>query len=205
MRIVGTATLSAPRAAVWQALNDPAVLVRTIPGCERLDAVGPDAYRMTISAGVASIKGVYEGDVTLTDQRAPETFVLHASGAGTPGTVTARVVVSLAEADAETTALTYDADAIVGGMIGGVGQRMLSGVAKKTAGDFFGAVDDVLNGRSVAAAGAGARAVDTPATTTWVAPQRSGERPEFAVGVAVGALAALAGAVIGGLLARRRR
>ena len=46
-----------PARAVWAALNDPAVLVRTIPGCQQLEEVGPDAYRMTLTAGVASIKG----------------------------------------------------------------------------------------------------------------------------------------------------
>ena len=69
MKVSGSATLNASRNEVWEALNDPAVLVRTIPGCQRLEEVGPDAYRMTITAGVASIKGVYTGDVSLSQQQ----------------------------------------------------------------------------------------------------------------------------------------
>ncbi len=89
MKINGTATLQAPRDRVWAALNDPAVLVRTIPGCEKLEALGDDRYTMTVTAGVASIKGTYLGDVALTDPEPPTAFTLKASGAGAPGTVNA--------------------------------------------------------------------------------------------------------------------
>src|SRR3712207_6498404 len=102
------------------------------------------------SAGVASIKGVYQGDVELTDQQPPGSFVLKASGAGAPGTVSADVKVTLTGDGAGRTRRDYDADAVVGGVIGGVGQRVLSGVAKKTAGEFFQAVDGVLTGAATA-------------------------------------------------------
>lgn len=211
MKVSGTATLNAPREHVWNALNDPAVLVRTIPGCQRLEAVGDDAYRMTISAGVASIKGVYEGEVSLADQKPHDTFVLKAAGAGGPGTVSASVLVTLSEASASSTLLTYDADAIVGGMIGGVGQRMLSGVAKKTAGEFFAAVDDVLTGRAPAAAStaSGAAAQVAPSTVAepgvYTAPPAAGApSQDFIRGIAVGAGLVLAGVIVGGLFGRRR-
>jgi len=56
MKISGEASLAAGVADVYAALNDPAVLVRTIPGCQRLQQVGTDSYKATIMAGVASIK-----------------------------------------------------------------------------------------------------------------------------------------------------
>ena len=180
MRIAGTATLHAPVDTVYQALRDPAVLVRTIPGCERLEEVGEDAYAMTVTAGVASVRGTYAGDVRLTDHRAPHGFVLRASGSGTPGTVSADVTVDLASGDDGTTELTYNADATVGGMLGGVGQRLLTTVAKRTAGEFFDAVDQVLAGggeeeaaltpEAEAAAGAGTGAMGAgPLSGTGVA------------------------------------
>jgi uncharacterized protein len=223
MRIAGNATLHAPVEAVYAALKDPRVLVRTIPGCERLEQVGEDAYQMTVTAGVASVRGTYAGDVRLTDQRAPHGFVLRASGSGAPGTVSADVAVDLAPGDDGTTVLSYDADAVVGGMIGGVGQRLLSGVAKRTAGDFFAAVDHVLTGGEVEEAvpeGAGAPltgigAADAPARAAtggagprvYSAPARRATTGppggEFAAGVVLGAAAALLGALVGGYLARR--
>ncbi|SHM99543.1 SRPBCC family protein [Cryptosporangium aurantiacum] len=151
MKVNGKATLNAPVQRVYDALNDPAVLVRTIPGCQQLEQVGDDAYRMTVTAGVASIKGSYVGDVRLTDQQAPTSFVLRAKGAGAPGTVSADVLVTLEDGANGTTLLSYAADAVVGGAVGGVGQRVLSGVAKKTAGEFFAAVDSLLNAPAEAA------------------------------------------------------
>ncbi|MEU4544491.1 SRPBCC family protein [Nonomuraea dietziae] len=143
MKVAGSAVLGIDRDRVWDALQDPAVLVRTIPGCERLEETGPGTYRMTVSAGVASIKGVYQGEVALSEPLPPERFVLRARGQGAPGTVEATVEVRLAAVDGGTR-IDYDAEAVVGGMIGGVGQRMLGSVAKRTAGDFFSAVESHL-------------------------------------------------------------
>ena len=207
MKVSGTATLSAPPDRVWEALNDPAVLVRTIPGCQRLEAVGEDSYRMTVAAGVASIKGLYQGEVSISEQEPPDRFVLTAAGSGAPGTVSARVLVSLAGGSDETT-LTYDADAIVGGMIGGVGQRMLTGVAKKTAGEFFSAVDDVLNGRSAAPAAGAAAFADGSPQTVFEAPGAGAPATvggDFVRGAVVGVVATVLGALIGGWIAGRRR
>jgi uncharacterized protein len=220
MRVSGSATLHAPVERVYAALNDPAVLVRTIPGCERLERVGEDAYKMTVTAGVASVRGMYAGEVRLADQLAPHAFTLKASGAGAPGTVDADVRVRLDPGEDGSTELRYDADAVVGGMIGGVGQRMLVGVAKRTAGEFFAAVDEVLTGAAptaeeaapAAAAEAGAPAAPgaappARAPQVFTAPPR---RPaaglpggELAVGVVLGATAALLGVLVGGWVARR--
>ena len=215
MMVSGSATLNASPDAVWRALNDPAVLVRTIPGCQRLEAVGEDAYTMTVTAGVASIKGVYTGQVRLSDHQPPDSFVLTASGSGAPGTVSADVRVKLTDAGGGTTSLSYDADAIVGGMIGGVGQRMLTGVAKKTAGEFFAAVDDVLNGRAAAPAAASTTGTAAASGKEGAAQQTVFEAPGataalqspggFVPGALVGAAAALIGVVVGGWLSGRRR
>jgi carbon monoxide dehydrogenase subunit G len=218
MRVSGSATLHAPVDQVYAALNDPAVLVRTIPGCERLERAGEDAYKLTVTAGVASVRGTYAGDVRIADQQPPQAFTLKASGAGAPGTVAADVQVRLEPGDDGTTVLSYDADAVVGGMIGGVGQRMLAGVAKRTAGDFFAAVDQVLTGAPAAEAVAGAVPAEAAAAGAQPAPagaagpqvftappRRPAGRPggELAVGVVLGAAAALLGVLVGGWVARR--
>lgn len=214
MKVNGDALLNAPSERVWAALNDPAVLVRTIPGCQRLETVGPDTYRMTISAGIASIKGTYLGDVALAEQNPPGSFVLRASGAGGPGTLSADVKVDLEDLGDGRTRLRYDADAVVGGTIGGVGQRVLTGVARKTAGEFFTAVDDVLTGKAVApaaavpvpegvAASAGAPGVyEAPAPPPGALAGLAGG--DFVKGLVAGAAVALVGVIVGGVLGRRR-
>ena len=181
MKVAGQATLHAPIERVFAALNDPAVLVRTIPGCQRLEPTGPDAYAMTVTAGVASIKGSYAGTVQLAELQPPNSFVLRASGAGGPGTVTADVSVRLSERDG-VTVLDYDADAVVGGMIGGVGQRMLAGVAKKLAGEFFAGVDEVLNGAPVAASDVAPGTAATSQPAVYRAPEPAGRLGRAPVG-----------------------
>ena len=197
MKISGEATVRGRVEQVYAALVDPAVLVRTIPGCERLERTGPDAYTMTLSAGVAAIKGTYSGEVVLTDQEAPHGFLLKASGSGAPGTVSAEARVRLAGGGGTTT-VSYDADAVVGGMVGGVGQRVLVGVARRTAGEFFAAVDDVLNGAAAPTSAEPAVFERPPGAAVRAVPG------DFARGVAFGAAAALLGVVVGALIGRRR-
>ncbi|MGW0197086.1 SRPBCC family protein [Nonomuraea sp. NPDC003201] len=199
------------RDRVWAALQDPAVLASTIPGCECLEETGPDTYRMTVNAGVASIKGVYQGEVSLTDPLAPESFTLKARGQGAPGTVDATVVVRLSEVE-DGTRVDYDADAVIGGMIGGVGQRMLGSVAKRTAGEFFAAVEDHL-----CAAAVPAGAPQVPAEAEAVSPARGAvyaraPRPHtqtrpwvMLASFGMGAGIALTGVAVGWLIGRASR
>jgi uncharacterized protein len=212
MKVTGSAVLQAERQRVYEALLDPAVLVGAIPGCESLHPLGDDRYRMSITAGVASIKGTYDGEVALADQVANESFTLRARGSGAPGTIDATCRVVLVDVDGQCTRLDYDADAVVGGVVGGVGQRMLTGVAKKMAGQFFGNVDDVLSGRRSAGLVAGTPAVGgaTPAVVgaAVVPAAPPGSAPAGLRGTLsaalVGAAIALAGVALGWAITRGR-
>jgi carbon monoxide dehydrogenase subunit G len=201
MKVSGTALINAPRGTVWDALQDPAVLVRTIPGCKTLEQTGPDHYKATVEAGVASIKGLFDGEVELCDPEPQERIVLKASGKGAPGTVSATVLVSLTE-EAGATRIDYDADAVVGGMIGGVGQRMLTSVGKKTAGEFFAAVEkDLAEGPVETEPAAAVVAGESPQVFSRpVAP--AGARPGLGwifAAFALGAVTALLGVLVGRL------
>ncbi|MQY02372.1 SRPBCC family protein [Actinomadura macrotermitis] len=195
MRVTGSASVAAPLPRVWDALRDPAVLARTIPGCRSLEPAGEDRYTMTVAAGVASVKGTYVGRVELTDPDPPTSFVLRARGQGGAGMVDATVRVRLSEGPGATR-VDYDADAVVGGMIGGVGQRVLGTVARRTAAEFFAAVERDLAGPAPQAAVPAAAPVPVPAAGPMVA----GDRAMAAVGGAV----ALAGVLVGYALGRRR-
>ena len=215
MKFTGENVLAAPVEQAWDALLDPAVLVRTIPGCERLEATGENAYAMTVTAGVASIKGTYAGSCQLTDLVEHQSLVMKLDGAGAPGTIGATVNVRFTP-EGSSTRVSYDADAVVGGMIGGVGQRMLTSVSRRMAGEFFGNVDTVLaGGGTVAETGAAAPAATggaaAPSATSggqvFTAPAKvsaAGSRQEFLTGVAVGAGLVVLGVVVGGIFGRRR-
>jgi len=216
MKFTGDATLNAPVEQVWDALLDPSVLVRTIPGCERLEATGENAYAMTVTAGVAAIKGTYSGSCELSDLQPHQSLVMKLQGAGAPGTIGADVSVGFADAGDGRTTITYDADAVVGGMVGGVGQRMLTSVSRRMAGEFFGNVDSAIAGGLVAAAagpdGAAAPAAAGPAGSAgaqpgvFVAPPKPagiGSQDDFMKGIAVGAGLVLLGVVVGSVFGRR--
>ena len=207
MKVAGSTVLNAPVADVWKALLDPAVLVATIPGCERLEATGDNSYAMTVTAGVASIKGTYAGTCSLSDLDPHRSLVMKAAGSGAPGTVSADVVVSFTDRGDGTTALDYDADAVVGGMVGGVGQRMLTSVSKRMAGEFFGNVDRVLTGQAPAAATAGGTesVTSTGQQVFSAAPTPSaGGSDDFLKGMLAGAALVVLGVVVGGVFGRRR-
>lgn len=219
MKIAGANTLPYPVATVWDALLDPAVLVRTIPGCERLETTAEHTYAMTVTAGVAAIKGTYSGSCALSDLERHESLVMRLQGAGAPGTVDATVQVAFEEVAPGETRIAWDADAVVGGMVGGVGQRMLSSVSKRMAGEFFDNVGRAVSGAPAApalagaaagtAAGAvaGAEAATGPGGQVFTAPAKAGgvaSQDDFLKGVAVGAGLVLLGVIAGGLFGRRR-
>jgi uncharacterized protein len=212
MRIAGEATVQAPREAVWGALLDPAVLVRTIPGCERLEEVGENSYSMTVTVGIAAIRGTYAGACTITDLQPHDSLTLKAEGAGAPGTIAADVDVRFSANGDGTTTLHYDADTVVGGMIGGVGQRMLSSVSRRLAGEFFTAIEQVLVGgpaEGVAASPSSSSPAGEAAAAPGVftappkATQTTSQR-DFLAGVAVGAGLVAVGVVLGTVAGRRR-
>ncbi|MGZ4506787.1 MAG: SRPBCC family protein [Blastococcus sp.] len=215
MNLDGSAVLHADPDRVWAIITDPAVLARTIPGCESLEQTGDDEYKMNVTVGVGAIRGTYAGEVKLSDQVRPSSYVMHASGAGGPGNVRATVTINL-EANGDGTSLTYSADAVVGGPVAGVGQRMISGVAKRMAGQFFQAIDDELTGvvvpieaaPSAVAAGEAAPAAAAPRVfagkAVAAAPAVGGDVRTLLLGAGVGALLTLVGVAVGWRLGRNR-
>jgi uncharacterized protein len=202
MKVSGVSVMHAPPDEVWTALTNPDVLARAIPGCRDFEPSGTGTYRFTIAAGIASLQGVYTGQVTLSEPREPTSFVLTASGAGDPGTVSITVRIRLTGGQDDTTVLSYDADGVVGGMIAAVGQRMVTGVAQRMTSDFFHAVDDEITAEH-------SRSPDEPdapdiAQRMEPAPAGRGQG-ELARSVLVGTAGTLAGVAIGAVWRRRKR
>lgn len=136
MKIEGSHIFKAPREKVWEVLLDPEMIAQCMPGCEGLKEVGPDQYEATMKIGVASVKGTYKGKVSIREKQAPSHYVLSGEGSGSPGFMQGDMSVDLEEKNGETI-LKYSADTKIGGLIAGVGQRMLGGIAKMMADQFF--------------------------------------------------------------------
>lgn len=117
-------------------MQDPDVLARAMPGCESLEKIGPDEYRMKMKLAMASLSGAFDGKVRITDQNPPSSFKLAVEGSGKIGFMKGEGLLKLTPADAGT-AVAYDGDVQVGGTIAAVGQRLIDASAKMLIKRFF--------------------------------------------------------------------
>jgi len=139
MKLTGEQVLSASRERVWELLNNPERLSRLIPGCEKLEVLGPDEYAGTMSVGIAAVKGVYTGKLKLEDKRPPEHYKMLVDGKGKQGFVRGSGTIDLVPKDTAVTIVKYAGDVQIGGTLMQVGQRMLDSAAKMMLGQFFAA------------------------------------------------------------------
>jgi carbon monoxide dehydrogenase subunit G len=138
MDMSGKIELKASKQRVWEALNDPEILKACIPGCESLEKTSDDGFAATAVLKVGPIKAKFQGKVRLLDIVAPTSYTITGEGqGGIAGFASGRARVVLEEIDPETTELSYDTEAKVGGKIAQLGARLIDSTAKKLAGQFF--------------------------------------------------------------------
>lgn len=122
--------------ALWTALNDPEVLKKCIPGCKDMIPSGEDHFKLILNLKVASVGGSFEGEISLKDKQPPAQCKITVSGSGSLGHGAGEATFSLAAQDADTL-MTYGGEGEIGGLVAGVGQRILKGVAKHLIKQFF--------------------------------------------------------------------
>jgi carbon monoxide dehydrogenase subunit G len=138
MTMQGEVMLPANRERVWAALNDPEVLKACIPGVQELDKVSDTAFNAVAKVAIGPVKATFKGAVSLTDLDPPNGYTISGEGqGGVAGFAKGGAKVRLDEADGGGTKLTYDVEAQVGGKIAQLGGRLINGVAKKYADEFF--------------------------------------------------------------------
>ena len=135
--IGGNETIPAPVEALWIALNDPKVLTRCVPGCKSMTETAPDAYKVDMQLRVAAVGGSFEGEIALSDKDAPKSCSIKVSGAGTLGHGNGSARFELTPEGPNATKLTYQGVGEIGGLVAGVGQRILGSVSKHLIGKFF--------------------------------------------------------------------
>lgn len=137
MTMQGEIHLPADRQTVWNALNDPDVLKACIPGCQALEKVSDTEFQATAKIAVGPVKAAFKGNVNLTDLDPPNSYTISGEGqGGVAGWAKGGARVRLEDAEGGTK-LVYDVEANVGGKIAQLGGRLINGVAKKYADEFF--------------------------------------------------------------------
>lgn len=153
MEISGEHRIPAPRVQVWEALNDPAVLQASIPGCEALEKESDTTFTARIVSKIGSIKARFNGKVDLSEIDAPRSYTISGQGqGGVAGAAKGWARVELEENGPEETVLRYTASAEVAGKLASVGSRVIQGVVRKTADDFFRNFVEQVSGSQPAAA-----------------------------------------------------
>ena len=136
MKISGSYTLPMAPDRAYQILQDPAILAQAMPGCESLEKIGPDEYRMKMKVLLAALSGQVEGKVYITDQQPPSSFRMIVEGTGRIGFLKGDGLLYLTARDSGTD-VSYEGDAQVGGTMAAVGQRLIDGTAKMMIKRFF--------------------------------------------------------------------
>ncbi|GJH32481.1 carbon monoxide dehydrogenase subunit G [Paraburkholderia hospita] len=138
MELTGEQILPLPRERVWAALNDPEILKASVPGCESFERVDDNQFQMVMAASVGPIKARFKGKMVLTDLQPPQSYSMTFEGSGgAAGFGKGGAHVDLLTDNAGTR-LVYRSHAQVGGRLAQVGARLIDGVARKMAEDFFG-------------------------------------------------------------------
>jgi carbon monoxide dehydrogenase subunit G len=136
LKIGGSYTLPVAPERAYQILQDPEVLARCMPGTERLAKIGPDEYEMKMKVVISAVYGLFAGKIRIADQKPPEQFRLMVEGSGKVGFMRGDGLLKLSSASA-TTEVHYEGEVHVGGVIAGVGQRLLDTTAKIVIRKFF--------------------------------------------------------------------
>jgi len=136
MDLQGTYSFEQPVDLVWSRLIDPEVVGSCLPGCNGLEPIGNDTYRVKLTMTISAISGSYEGTVAIVDKEPPRSYKLVVQGSGRSGFVRGEARFELAEQEGKTI-VTVHGTAEVGGLIARVGQRMLGSVSKMMMDRFF--------------------------------------------------------------------
>ena len=143
--------LPADRGTVWVALNDPEVLKACIPGCQELEKISDTEFRATAKIAVGPVKATFKGAVTLSDLDPPNGYTIGGEGqGGVAGWAKGGAKVRLEDVESGTK-LVYHVEAQVGGKIAQLGGRLINGVAKRYADEFFANFAKILSPAETAA------------------------------------------------------
>ena len=148
MKLTGSYQINLEKQKVWEALNDPEVLKKAIPGCEEFTKESENEFNAIATNKIGPFNATFKGTIELKDIEAPNSYKIIGSGNSPVGFATGEASVTL-EAKENATELIYSVEANVGGKIAQVGSRLIDMTAKKMADIFFGKFREIVEPKNV--------------------------------------------------------
>ncbi len=154
MEMTGEQLIPLAQAEVWRGLNDPEILKQCITGCDSIVLSGDNEYKVSMTAAVGPVKAKFAGKMAITDMNPPNSYALAFEGSGgAAGFAKGSATVTLSQEGGQTK-MVYTAKANIGGKLAQIGSRLIDGVAKKQADDFFAKFNKIMVPADVAASAA---------------------------------------------------
>ena len=144
MKLEGSYKLNVKKEIVWKALNNPDILKKCVPGCEKFEKENDTIFNATVTNQIGPMNATFSGTVTLSNIKKNESYTISGDGQSSVGFVNGSADVKLTEKN-DTTILTYEVNVNIGGKIAQLGSRLIDGVAKKMSDYFFGRFADLLS------------------------------------------------------------
>ena len=144
MKLSGSYQINLEKQKVWEALNNPEILKKSIPGCEEFKKNSENEFSATATNKIGPFNATFTGDIELKDLDPPNSYKITGSGNSPVGFANGEATVTLEEFEGGTK-LNYIVEANVGGKIAQVGSRLIDMTAKKMADIFFGKFSELIS------------------------------------------------------------
>ena len=148
MKLSGSYQINLSKEKVWEALNDPEILKKSIPGCEEFKKNSETEFTATATNKIGPFNASFTGDIELEDLNPPNSYKISGSGNSPVGFASGEAKVKLEDSE-EGTKLSYEVEANVGGKIAQVGSRLIDMTAKKMADIFFKNFSDLITSEKI--------------------------------------------------------
>ncbi|MBV6441361.1 MAG: carbon monoxide dehydrogenase [Haliscomenobacteraceae bacterium CHB4] len=146
MTLEGNYTVKAPRQTVWNMLMDPEVLAKVTPGITRLEKIDEENYKAVAELKIGPVGGAFSGNLRIADRKEPESFALIVRQSSKIGNADAVMNMRLEDAGAGETAVRFEGEVKLSGLLATMGGRVITPVAKMLSQQFFEALEKEVAG-----------------------------------------------------------
>ncbi len=137
MQLAGKHILNVTPSGLWTMLMDTDTLAKVVPGISRLEKTGDNTYKSILEIKMGPMSGSFTGNLQLEDLKEPESFTLKVQQNSKIGNANAAIKIKLVAVNSSQTEIVFDGDVKLSGLLAGMGQRVMGGVANTLSKQFF--------------------------------------------------------------------